>query len=467
MRYVTIAVVALSLCFLSMFAHADEAWVRPQATALRVPDGAITLDGLEREWQRLGDAGEQHKIISNTKQLVTVWQPLFGDYTGPDDLSMTVKVAHDSNFLYVLAQVHDNLLINQATAEQIFNGDDFELFIDASPVESRFGTTKGADYRQFIFLPAHLNPAFPQPFIWHAGEMTGVRAVSALRPWGYTIAVAIPKALFPNWRAHPDMDAIGFDAMISDCDTAGIDCSHPAVKSSCYALSNAQHQINPSHLATLLLPSTPVTLSAPLPPAKELSVRQVRKLAQRATAENADTAAQAVLDLLDDKNAEQAADAAVRSPQSAVRKTGLYLLYQRKELKAPIAQVQALLVPGTETPVTLTRQEERVYAMLALAVRGQLPVAATGAFYTQPAMPRSVKLSYLWALGANGDHAATPLLITVLKNEASFRARMAAALALGLLADKSALPALQETMAKDDNGSCRQQAKLAIAQLQK
>lgn len=467
MRSISMIAIVLSLFFLAMLAYADEAWVRPQATALRVPDGAITLDGLERDWQRLGEAAEQFKIVSNTKQLVTVWQPLFGDYTGPDDLSMTVKVAHDSGYLYVLAQVHDNLLINQFTAEMPYVGDDFEIFIDASPAESRFGMTKGADVRQFIFLPAHLNQAFPRPFIWHAGEVPEVRAVSALRPWGYTIAVAIPKALFPTWRAHPDMEAIGFDAMISDCDSAGIDCHHPAVKSSCYALSNYQHPVNPSHLATLLLQPAPVTLGAPLPPAKQLSPRQVRNLAQHATAENADTAAQAVLDLIDDKAAAQAAAAAVRSPQAPVRKAGLYLLYQRKELKAPIAALQALLNPGTETPATLTRQDERIYAMLALAERKQLPAVAIGAFYTQPAMPPSIKLSCLWSLGVNGDHAATATLITALKNDTSMRARMAAALALGLLGDKSALPALQEILEKDTDGDCRQQAKLSIAQLTK
>lgn len=467
MRHIALAALILALLFPTLRAHADEAWVRPHAVALRVPDGAFTPDGLERAWQRLGDAAEQGKIVSDSRELVTVWQPLLGEYGGPDDLSMTVKVAYDSSFLYVLAQVHDNLLINQSSAEQPYMGDDFEIYIDASPVESRFGTAKGADYRQFIFLPAHLNQAFPRPLIWHAAEMTGVRVVSALRPWGYSIAVAIPKALFPNWRAHPDMDTIGFDAQISDCDSAGIDCHHGAVKSSRYALVNAQHQVNPSRLATLELQPAPLALSAPLPPVKKLSVRQVRQLAQRATAQTANSAAQAVLELIEDHNAARVADAALRSTQAPVRKAGLYLLYQRKELRAPIAVLRALLAPGTETPATLTQQEERIYALLALAERKQLPVASLAAFYTQPAMPPAVKLSCLWALGVNGDAAATPTLLMALKSETSMRVRMAAALALGILADKSALPALQEMQANDPDGDCRQQAKLAIAQLQK
>ena len=50
--------------------------------------------------------------------------------------------------------------------------------------------------------------------------------------------------------------------------------------------------------------------------------------------------------------------------------------------------------------------------------------------------------------------------------DSNYRARMAAGLALGLLGDPAALPALQEAAEKDADMYVRQQAKMAIEQIQ-
>ena len=324
-----------------MLAHAEDAFQRPQATAIRVPDGAITIDGRDTDWQRTGDAMARCRIVSDTKEKITLWEAVFGDYTGPQDASLVTTVAHDSQYLYILTDVHDQLLINEATADTPFNGDDFEIFIDASPAGTRYTTNKVPDYRQFIFLPGHMNLDFPQPLIWREKSVPGVQTASRLRPWGYTMEVRIPKALCPNWQANPALDAIGFEVTIADSDTAGIDCHHPSVKSSCYTLSPGQHHSSTEKLAQLTLDQTPVALSdVKAAREKELSVTQLCKLVKNASEQNAEEIAQRVLDAIDSPTIGKIADAALHSRQEVVRKAGAYVLFQRKEVLAPVKVLQ-------------------------------------------------------------------------------------------------------------------------------
>jgi len=464
---------SLILCFLvlllPLLTWADEAAPRVTAAAICVADGVIKVDGRDDDWRGLGAALERCKIASETKEKMLIWEPLFGGYGGPEDASLTVYTAHDSKNLYILADVHDDLLINQSTAESPFMGDDFEVYIDAGPAGVRFTTSKTPDYMQLIFLPGHLNTALPRPLIWQGKARPGVQAASRLRPWGYSIEIAIPTALFPNWAANPGLDSIGFDVMTTDCDTAGIDCHHAAVKSSCYALSPAQHHASAEHLALLKLEQGVPLLPSPIAgQEKTYSINRLCKMAKTATPENAEMVAQAILDRIDDKQAGKLADAAVRSPQPLVRKAGLFVLYQRKELKAPVAQMAGLLSIHAQTetiPPTLTEQSVWVYAMLALAERGQLPVIAASP-YTMAINVPAVRLSTIWALGLNADGKAVKELSAALHDEKNYRARMAAALALGILGDPAALPALQETETKDADMYCRQQAKEAIAKIQ-
>ena len=203
----------IAFCLLALVtgaAHAGAA-PRPETRALTVAEGAIAIDGRDDDWRALGQPLDTVRSAASDARHVTFAFTDRGVYSGSEDISLTSWLAADKTNLYVLAEVHDQLLINDAGADDCFAGDDFEVFIDANPPAARFGEKYNENVRQLIFVPGLVNPRFPNTFVWKAEQNPGVTAASRLRPWGYSIEIKIPKALFPNWAANPDMDSIGFD----------------------------------------------------------------------------------------------------------------------------------------------------------------------------------------------------------------------------------------------------------------
>ena len=196
---------ALAALSLTMPARAD----RPTMSALRVPDGAIKIDGHLDDWPA-ASGGAPYQASANSADHVLHTRPENGPWSGPADLSATVRAAHDAKFLYLAVQVKDQLWFNAGGSEFPWAGDAVEVYLDANPIASQFQKGTNLNFAQFIFVPDHIYEAGDGIFIWRADKFPGVVAASRLTPVGYTMEVAIPKSVVPNWAANPDLASIGF-----------------------------------------------------------------------------------------------------------------------------------------------------------------------------------------------------------------------------------------------------------------
>jgi len=429
--------------------------------AMRVPTGSISVDGLFSDWQRAGEALSRYRVVSDREGLWLPADPDLGTSGGPADSSLTAYLAVDADALYLYADVHDQVLVNSSDDKAPYTGDDFEVFVSAGPEEARFGDTKTVDYRQFVFLPAFVNTAYKNTIIWQANELPGVQAASRLQPWGYSIEVRIPRALFPYWAAHPAQTSIGFDCQINDADAPGIDCHHPSVKGARQLLSSGRHFQSPALMGQLDLDPAATPMQPGTPPRKVLTTRRLCAALKSVQPNAAEGLAAEVLAHIAARDARQVATAAVQSSDEIVQRAGALILAQRPDLPAPYTRLRQLLAPDPQQGPIFTHPALRAYVMRALAERGKLPVDPEYASYLT-AQDIPLHLTWVWCLGRNGDLRATPALCTAL-HDPNVRVRMQAGLACSLLRDPACLPALRDVEQHDADVYVRKQATLAIA----
>jgi hypothetical protein len=444
--------VLLLLC--AGMAHA--AWVRPEVRGLRVPDGAITLDGNDADWACYAKF-DATRVTAQQDDHYIYRYPERGVYAGAADCSLTASFAMDGANLYILADVHDDILVNDSDLAQPFLGDDFEIFIDANPPTARFATKKNDNVRQLIIVPAYINPALPKGGVWQADTCPGVAFASRLRPWGYTVEVRVPKALFPAWQADPAQATVGIDIGVNDADAAGVDVVHAAIKGAFFLLTPGGHFMEPSKLGLLSLEDAGKAKKVPTARAAETPFKLTRSF-MKVNAGSVDRITQAALDLLPTRDAAEVAQAAVASPNSQAHTVGLLMLAKRPELGAAQASLEHYARPGTDP----AERAAHTYALMALAHRRTLPLDLLDACLAQ-ADP-ALRLTGLYAVAINGDKAAVPALLPILK-DANLRVRMMAALALGRLRDPAVLDALRAMAQGDAHQYGRMQATQAITQI--
>jgi hypothetical protein len=424
---------------------------RLEVTAFRVPDGTITIDGRDDDWSRAGDALARCKILAEGNALWGYAIPDRGEYRGPDDCSAVVQLAHDSNNFYVLADVHDQFLINTSDENHPWFGDDFELFIDANPPDARFADKPNENVRQLVFVPAYVNPKWTKTFIWDAKRNPGVEAASRLRPWGYTIEIKIPKALFPAWKANPDMASIGFDGMCGDADSPGVDFAHPAVKGNLFFLTVDMHHKNPKALSLAKLEKDPVTLKPKV---------TVRPLPEEPWSD------QGLLDYLGNNDTGRLALTVLTDDTLASAKAPLFIFSHCPDLKIPAGSLQKfskVAEVGQEEANHPGYREIAEYAMMAMAVRGKLPAKDLFKLYGR-CEDKELRLTYLWSCGVNKDAAIVPDLLTILDDK-NIRMRMMAIWALGEIGDKSVVEELNKIAEKDKESYVKGQAADALKKL--
>jgi hypothetical protein len=429
---------------------------------MAVPETAITVDGADADWRALGESFSRTRLTPNLPQTFKFYNADQGDYSGAEDCSYAVWLAMDAHRVYLLAHVTDQLLINDAVLG-LYEGDDLELFIDANPPAQRFQAQRNENCRQFIFVPNDVSSsAVGNGTVWTDKPVPGLVMASRLHTWGYTIEAAVPKAAFPYWKEHPEMQTFGGDVSVSDADAAGVDGPHGPMKYIVYLLNGANHFQTNQGLSQLEV--TPDMVR----PGKRIAVPVVTAAGalnaiRTATPATAVQAADGVLALIGAPAADAAAvaTAAVASPHPPLRKAGLLLFAKRPELTAPVVEIARGLTQAQPDGYYLDPALAS-YALIALARRHQLP--ACEAWYG-PAANVAVKQTYLWCLGVNGDRAATPYLISQLSDK-NLRIRLKAARALGALADPAALPALR-TMADKDHHYAQNVAKEILAVLEK
>ena len=146
-----------------------------------------------------------------------------GYYSGPDDVSANFKVAWDSDYLYVAAQVTDNRFAQIDSGQLIFLGDSIEILFDQDLLGDVDEEELNDDDFQLGLSPGNLlKNGSTEAYLWYpknqAGGLASVK-IGALRgSEEYWIEAAIPWSLF---GVTPEFGQIyGFGFSVSDNDTA-------------------------------------------------------------------------------------------------------------------------------------------------------------------------------------------------------------------------------------------------------
>ena len=449
-RVTTIALAGLVLSLIpAALALADDAPAsapaRQEWTAIRVPDGTIQIDGRDGDWQRAGDALKRSEFSPDTAKNWSIPDINRGQYGGKDDCSITLHFAHDKDNLYVLADVRDQFLVNTADNAAPNNGDDLELFIDASDPADRFGEKYNENVRQYIFVPAYANPKWTKPFIWQ-GDKRPAKKASRLRPWGYTMEIAIPKASFPHWKDHPEMDSVAFEGFIADTDSPGVDGHHPSPKGALFFGKFHWHAMTQKEFGVLKLEKEPVNLRAPTQePTTDTKKATIEKIIKDAETIAGGPvyipgAAQAILDAMGGENAARLAQIPRDHYSSDTAKAALFVSAQRPDLKVSTDRIlQVIKLEAAESDMASVAMAQ--YGLMALARRQKMPLVEMRDVCVKNGDP-SLLLTYAWCCGINGDKKATPILADLLKND-NIRIRMMAILSMGELGDKAAIEPLK------------------------
>ena len=414
----------LGCAVLTTSAQANE---RPLMHGVRVPDGAIVLDGRADDWNFAFPSRGYVMSAAAPSHFNPVL--MRGVWNGPDDLSYRMMAATDSKYLYLIVLVRDSLLYNGGDEENPkapWRGDDVEVYIDANPPHGRFQKGLNENTEQLIFVPEHLWAGEKGTPVWGAGNFAGVRAASRLTPTGYVMEVAIPKAIFPNWKAHPDIDSIGFDMMVGDIDSPGVIGHDPGEKLEMFLLDTHPHFESPANLGLLQFEQTP-----PRSGAKPATKDEVLP---------GYAAAQSILDHWDAPGIEKKANEALARPGLA-QKAALFLFYRRPELSPDMGAMVAALKKKPGGALGSPLLDGRPYAMLALAERHQLPAAELFDGYAQNADP-DLAQAFLYGLGLNGDKSIVPRLAKLYPTATGYTQDIIA-VSLAELGDRTGVPTLK------------------------
>ncbi|MDR3578215.1 MAG: sugar-binding protein [Anaerolineaceae bacterium] len=123
------------------------------------------------------------------------------NWTGPDDLSSSFKLAWDNTYLYVAAKVRDDKYVQNATGSDIYKGDSIEVLLDTNFYGDFYTQQLNSDDYQLGVSPGNPNTdGKKEAFLWFprdiAGSRSQVKIGSDMWQNGYRVEAAIPWSLF-------------------------------------------------------------------------------------------------------------------------------------------------------------------------------------------------------------------------------------------------------------------------------
>ncbi|CAM4217749.1 hypothetical protein PAEN110709_02030 [Paenibacillus endophyticus] len=168
----------------------------PGAVSIPSTSTPITVDGsLDAAW--------------SGKVIQPITKVSLGSIAGSSDLSGSFGVMWDSSYVYVMADITDDVVQNDSST--ISDDDGIDLYFDMNHNHS---TTYGADDFMYQFGYGETS------FVEHKhNATTGITVASALRTGGYRIEVKIPWSTLG--KTPTSNMTFGFDLMINDDDTGG------------------------------------------------------------------------------------------------------------------------------------------------------------------------------------------------------------------------------------------------------
>ena len=173
--------------------------------------GSLTIDGNLTDWIETQYPVENAAYGS-------------GNISSATDLSGTVMVVWDANFLYVGARVKDENYVQNATGMYLFKGDSIEILLDINVSDDFYYQKLSGDDYQVGISPG--NPTIgnnPEAYLWFPWGVEGPRSqvqIGTIQTGdGYQVEAAFPWSMF---GLSPQVgDHFGFGFSISDNDNTG------------------------------------------------------------------------------------------------------------------------------------------------------------------------------------------------------------------------------------------------------
>jgi hypothetical protein len=147
----------------------------------------IEINGDVSEWGRLPFTANQ-----------PVYKP--AAWSGPQDQAVEFALGWDSGYLYLAANVTDDVHAQTQHGELIFRGDILEILLDKDLAGDFDSTALSADDYQLGLSPGALSGDSPEAYLWFpagkAGKPAGVVLAARQAGAGYSLEAAIPWSLF-------------------------------------------------------------------------------------------------------------------------------------------------------------------------------------------------------------------------------------------------------------------------------
>ena len=240
--------VSLILCFIVLFTITVNAGYTNQNTnALYAPylSTSPQIDGVINK----GEYSLSPRYFLGAKEDVDF---IPENWSGPEDLSGFYFLAWDKEYLYIATEVTDEIFVQLATGEDIWQGDHLEIWFDTMLDEDRNTKEANKDDFQLGVSCGDFAILEPELVVWTPPTKVDVINKRKLavnkNENGYTIEVAIPWEIL-HIEPEPDMN-MGFVFSISDTDTPGKLAQESMMSS---APGSSQNWGNPDYFGNLIL----------------------------------------------------------------------------------------------------------------------------------------------------------------------------------------------------------------------
>ncbi len=194
-------------------------WPSPTGQQLARPNGSVVATYLSQPPLIDGNVGEW------SLGMFIVDSITFGPQNWRDvrDLSGSVMLGWDESYLYIAARVLDDVYVQNAAGNHLYEGDSVEILLDADLAGDFYTNSLNADDFQL-----GLSPGLPtigegmQAYLWYPEALSGyqnqVTIAAQKNDLGYDLEAAIPWSVFgvtpQPWKHY------GFCFSISDNDKA-------------------------------------------------------------------------------------------------------------------------------------------------------------------------------------------------------------------------------------------------------
>ena len=179
---------------------------QPQVVAIGRMARPPVLDGKLSDWP----ADATAIVLGNAPH--TLRRP--GGWSGASDLSGSVRLAWDNEFLYVAADIVDNKLLQAEGPSQVWQGDTIEMFFNTFPNQQR---TDG--FWQIALVPP-LKPGAKLAVVGSQKPFEGVEGTAAVHDGGYTLECRIPWKNLERFTPATGMH-LGVQIYLDDRDDQG------------------------------------------------------------------------------------------------------------------------------------------------------------------------------------------------------------------------------------------------------